>query len=41
MLDNVRLAEDILIEVEVALEGGVPLAQAIENVLKAHKVKLD
>jgi hypothetical protein len=35
------VAEDILIEVEVALEGGVPLAQAIENVLKAHKVKLD
>lgn len=35
------VAEDVLIEVEVALEGGVPLAQAIENVLKAHKVKLD
>jgi len=35
------VAEDILIEVEVALEGGVPLSQAIENVLKAHKVKLD
>jgi hypothetical protein len=35
------VAEDILIEVEVALENGVPLSQAIENVLKAHKVKLD